>query len=550
MDFRIFNDEILPEQFGREEILEKLKKTNFTKQLSKTFDDFSSDIQEVLGELVTQYPLLKELPGNKLLQVVKFLPDIKYLKCFHVGCCNPRAIDTNRKVIRISCLEHIKEADVKEISKEIRKAKLIKTNLKKYGVENISQAQMIKDKKIETTRRNYGVDNPLQNKLVQDKSKKTMLKKYGVTNARQSKEIVQQVKDNSVQQHGYSHYMKNPELKKIHYEKLLAKYGSPFAKQTHLKNLKDLNKSFIEIVQDIKNMFILNNMEIPEIITNSRKIIPPLELDIYIPEYNFAIEYNGSYWHSVGISDNSETFLKNKNRHYKKVNLCEQKNINLFHIYEYDYTDIKKDIILSMIQHRLKLDKRIFARKCVVKDLSSSKDIKLVNDFISVNHIQGNAGSTIKLGLFHNQELVSVMTFGKNRYNTNAEYELIRFCSLKGYTIVGGASKLFKYFITSYSDSVVSYSNRNFSSSLDNVYLKLNFEKVAENNSNLKILSPALTKFNRQSFTKKNTIKKFINFGLEYDYSKSVNINLLRNDFRLLYEAGTITYKFKGKNNV
>ena len=59
-------------------------------------------------------------------------------------------------------------------------------------------------------------------------------------------------------------------------------------------------------------------------------------------------------------------------------------------------------------------------------------------------------------GLYYNNELVSMMTFGNPRYTKKVQYELIRYCSSR--TIVGGANKLFNYFIQNYQpQSIVSY---------------------------------------------------------------------------------------------
>jgi hypothetical protein len=211
-----------------------------------------------------------------------------------------------------------------------------------------------------------------------------------------------------------------------------------------------------------------------------------------------------------------------------------------------------------MLRHRLKLSEKIYARNCIIKELQTKEEIKLRSKFINENHIQGNSGSTIKLGLFlkDSEALVSVMTFGIPRYQkiSKNSYELIRFCSLKNNIVIGGASKLLKYFISNYKpDNIISYANRNFSSSLSNVYKVLGFDKINTNISNLKIINTNntnISKFNRQSFTKEKTKKIFKLNNIEYIDSKSVNYNLINNNYRLLYEAGTDTYLFMYNKNL
>ncbi|MDY0270305.1 DUF7487 domain-containing protein [Trichloromonas sp.] len=54
-----------------------------------------------------------------------------------------------------------------------------KTNIKKYGVKNVSQSNIIKNKKIKTNLKNWGTENVFQNENIKDKIKKTCKNKYG-----------------------------------------------------------------------------------------------------------------------------------------------------------------------------------------------------------------------------------------------------------------------------------------------------------------------------------------------------------------------------------
>jgi hypothetical protein len=72
-----------------------------------------------------------------------------------------------------------------------------------------------------------------------------------------------------------------------------------------------------------------------EVIENTRKIIYPFELDIYIPELKVAFEFNGLYWHSNKIKD--------KAYHLKKTSMCQGKGIKLFHILETEWNDEKEN---------------------------------------------------------------------------------------------------------------------------------------------------------------------------------------------------------------
>lgn len=85
------------------------------------------------------------------------------------------------------------------------------------------------------------------------------------------------------------------------------------------------------------------------------------ELDIYIPEKNLAIEFNGNYWHSIEV-------LKDKNYHLKKTNLCKEKGIRLIHIFEYEWVT-KPEICKSLISSALGVFSDIFyAEDCEVRE--------------------------------------------------------------------------------------------------------------------------------------------------------------------------------------
>lgn len=77
------------------------------------------------------------------------------------------------------------------------------------------------------------------------------------------------------------------------------------------------------------------------IIENTKKIIYPKELDIYIPDLNLAIEFNGHYFHSLA--------LKPKDYHYNKSKMCREKGIRLIHIYEFEDLNIQKQLLIDLL---------------------------------------------------------------------------------------------------------------------------------------------------------------------------------------------------------
>ena len=157
------------------------------------------------------------------------------------------------------------------------------------------------------------------------------------------------------------------------------------------------------------------------------------ELDIFVQDKMFAIEYCGEYWHSDD--------QKPKMYHYQKYQWCKDQGIRLFTMFDYQWK-YKKEIIKSMIKARLGLAKKIHARQTIVKDISADE----AKTFYEENHLQGYTPSTIHKGLFFENELVAAMSIVKSRFRKDEEWEMSRLAFKLHHVIVGGASKLLKQF--------------------------------------------------------------------------------------------------------
>ena len=85
----------------------------------------------------------------------------------------------------------------------------------------------------------------------------------------------------------------------------------------------------------------------PDAIQSKRKIFsksPKMELDIYIPSLQKAIEFDGRYWHNLPEA---------KNREDRKNQYCQELNINLLRIKENDYYS-NKELVFNNIREWLK----------------------------------------------------------------------------------------------------------------------------------------------------------------------------------------------------
>ena len=201
--------------------------------------------------------------------------------------------------------------------------------------------------------------------------------------------------------------------------------------------------------------------------------------------------------------------------------------IDLIHIFE-DEWDNKQDIIKNMIANRLGQTKKIYGRNTTIKEVEVSDKNKFLND----NHLQGEDKSRVKIGLYHKNELVAITTWGKPRFNKNYEWELIRYCNKIGYSVVGGFSKMLKYFTNTYNvKSIITYADRRYSKG--NVYLKNGFTFIKNSKPNYFYVI-GNTREGRVKYQKHKLGKLFSNFD-----SKLTEVeNMKKNGFYRIFDSG------------
>lgn len=254
-----------------------------------------------------------------------------------------------------------------------------------------------------------------------------------------------------------------------------------------------------------------------------------LELDIYLPEYKIAVEFDGLYWHS-------ELPTKaNKNKQSVKQKLCFKNGIRLLTFIDISETsvDYKKDIIKSIIASKINKTKRIYARKCKLVEVSH---VIAANFFIE-NHISGNRSASRYIGLEYEGEIVMIMSFGKPFANKNYDWEIVRMASKKFTTIIGGASKIFKHFLDTSSGSIMSYANLRYGSG--NVYSQIGFEYV-HNTGPGYVYTDMKNVFSRNKF-QKSGIQKMCP---EYDSSKTEYENAEINGYKVYWDCGHLMFQY------
>lgn len=331
------------------------------------------------------------------------------------------------------------------------------TCIEKYGCENAMQSEIVKNKAVMTNIERYGCKAPFQNEGVREKAKQNYFNKTGYYNPSQNPEVREHIRVNNLKKYGVentkqtllSEKAKSILLSKETFEEYLETCGF----KTTADIAKDLDVADSTIIKtaakfDLRGYAVVNTskgeLELNDFIKSLGvktihdrcHILPHNELDIYCPDYQIAVEYNGVFWHS-------DINIKSHLYHYNKSKDCEALGIRLIHIYEDEWNDpVKKEIIKSLIKVALgKVDTKIYARQCEIREITN----KEAKPFNNKNHIQGHRNAQITYGLYYNNELVQLMSFS---WNTHYQaWEIIRGCPGSNNIVVGGVSKLFKHFI-------------------------------------------------------------------------------------------------------
>jgi hypothetical protein len=124
------------------------------------------------------------------------------------------------------------------------------------------------------------------------------------------------------------------------------------------------------------------------------------------------------------------------------------------------------------------------------------------------------------------------MNFSKNRGNSEG-WELLRFCNKKNISIIGGAQKLFKYFIKNFQpNKIISYSDLDIFSG--DIYGKLGFKNLGETGPGF-WWSDNHHKYNRRNFQKWKICKNSEKTGDEL---------MGERDFHKIWNSGNIKWEY------
>lgn len=513
----------------------------------------------------------------------------KYNTGYRTYCsakCSNSCKEKQAKTIRTNIERYGVAAPV--LNKDIQ-AKINKTNRERYGADWTFQSEIVRDKSKQTCRKHYGCDWASANPEVKARQIQTQRKKYGGCGF-ESVELRNKTKQTCLNQYGNEYYSNTEQSVRTQREW----YGgvgceSPILKEKYLSTRRNnitQQKDFLlgytnegdwicacphpkcnkctekyyiiscnRYCGRIKNntepctrllpvqkshsanttieLFVQSILDEVGVEYETNKfILNGQQVDIWIPSMNFAIECNGVYHHSLKF--------KTPSYHINKFKTARDLGIRLLTIWWDQYIN-HPDIVKSMILTKLGYNNQtIYARKCEVREVSSED----CGDFLEENHIQGNTPTKVRLGLYNNNELVSIMTFVKfagcqgNKQVVDGTWNLNRFCNKRMYRVIGGAGKLLKHFIRTYQPtSIISHSHNDISDG--HLYKTLGFETDGKINTSYYYIK-GNKRWHRSTFTKAGIVRRGWKDNVDSSWTEREVME--EHKYLCIYDSGTVKW--------
>lgn len=461
-----------------------------------------------------------------------------------------KAIDTNRE--KFGCDWAIGSSEVRASAEQTMidrygaattlqsdelKAKVRSTMVDRYGVDNPNKSEEIRASISKTNVERYGAENPMQNAEVARKSaesrsahideiwskcKATWEATLGVDNPPKSAEVIDKITATFLERYGVARAINVPEFREKMRQTMIERYGVPYYhmteefKQSQHFRISNINKQFAETLHSL------------DIGTEFEVSIGLKSYDIHILNTNILIEIDPTYTHNIIGNHWSSTGL-DKYYHRDKTQLAIDNGYRCVHVFDWD----DWDKVIDMFKPR----QRVYARNCEIYRLNLDVAVEFLDEY----HLQGSCrGQLLCLGLVHKGELLQVMTFGKSRYDKSHAVELLRLCTKPGYSVVGGASRLFSFATNEYGlSNIISYCDR--SKFTGDVYEKLGMKLI-------RITPP-------QEVWSRGTEKITANLLRQRGYDQLFNTNhgkgtsneqlMLEDGWLPVYDCGQLVYSFK-----
>lgn len=250
--------------------------------------------------------------------------------------------------------------------------------------------------------------------------------------------------------------------------------------------------------------------------------------DVLVPQLGTVVNFDPTSTHNSYTAGVASDFHRSVTRKANKSGL------SCIHVFDWD--DVSKLALM------LSPKKSVFARKCSIEKVDQST----ANVFLGLYHLQGSArGQTACYGMYYDGKLVSVMTFGKPRYNKSYQWELIRLCYHPSYRVVGGSERMWKHFLSDERPrSVLSYCDS--SKFTGSVYYKLGMTLKSEG-------LPSKHWYSESETERSKHITN--NFLLQHGYDQIFRTNfgkgtsneklITERGYLPIYDCGQMTFEWK-----
>ena len=411
--------------------------------------------------------------------------------------------------------------------REVIHQRVCKTKEERYGDRNFNNHK----KFVETMVANTGTDNPMKVDSIRSKARKTCLERYGSEyyftsdeGKSRMEEFSRKRAETNTRLYGFEYATQNESVKEKLSRSVMEKYGVPWSclrDEAHHSRLESVNSMvFSKLLDD-------------------RGIEYEKEIRLEDRSYDFRIgdtlvEINPSATHNINFNPfdkDRRKLLIDKKYHKRKSELAIRNGYRCIHVWDWDDYSLIADMFCGK--------EKIHARDCEIKIVESEDTDKFLNN----NHIQKTCkGQEIRIGLYLSGELVEIMTFGKPRYNKRYQWELLRLCTTRKKLVVGGAERLFKYFIDNWNpESIVSYCD--LSKFTGSVYERLGMERSGGKDPSLHWSDMNGKKHYTDSLLRQLGADKLIGTSLGKGTSNSEI--MLQNKFVQIYDCGQARYVYK-----
>lgn len=356
-------------------------------------------------------------------------------KCKNPNCNKTSIFKNKKKGYLETCSKScgIKMCDLVEKDRKLKQTKLERygnenycnteknkqTKLERYGDENYNNREKFRKTNLEL----YGFEHSSQNEMI--KQKTTRAFKDGVLLRNIDRLSEDYIILDILNDYDFKLKCKNCTCGK---EPFIANKYFMFSRGLCLNKFPKHKSSYEIIIKDF-----IDTLDIDGELLINKRPFGTYEIDFYLPNYKFGIEFNGDYWH--------DEKQKGKYYHLNKTEFFKSKGIDILHIWEFEWVK-NQHYYENLIKNRLGFNQ--FIRTNNVK-------IKKIRTIDFSNFHKEKISSKIKMGLYVDNVLYSIMGMTKYEFHYKLDFHF----DLYGTSVENSFNLLLNCFIEEYSIKVL-----------------------------------------------------------------------------------------------